>query len=179
MVVQAPIRYDVTIAHISNSWNWYDGDSIIWDVQIMDNRPILYDNGCRINGNVSHHDCTAACLDPQDGWRDTSFTLYNCMVRTLGTELALLMLSIVLLQDYGPLLVHTGYLALDDRAWALGQIIAVTIWLPVLVKFVWDTVEGGDGDHRKRGTASSPWTTSYKISPSGDPEESGVVLPSV
>lgn len=83
----------------------------------------------------------------------------------LGTEIALISLSILLLKAYGRLLVNhgvLGYLVLDHKAWSLGQIIAVTIWVPVLVKFVWDTLKGGgNADAGKGGIASGPHTRSY------------------
>jgi len=83
----------------------------------------------------------------------------------LGTEMALISLSILLLKAYGRLLVNhgvLGYLVLDHKAWSLGQIIAVTIWVPVLVKFVWDTLKGGrNADGGKGGIASGPYNRSY------------------
>lgn len=101
----------------------------------------------------------------------------------LGTEMALISLSILLLKAYGRLLVNhgvLGYLVLDHKAWSLGQIIAVTIWVPVLVKFVWDTLKGGgNADAGKGGIASGPPTRSYTgstVGGGGASPESGIPL---
>lgn len=71
---------------------------------------------------------------------DTGPGLLQGLENTLvfATELALLLLTIILLKDYGRILLPTNYVVIDLETWTLGQVIAVTIWLPVLVEFVWD-----------------------------------------
>lgn len=80
MTAKSPSLYNVTTREFWHGPRWYDWDSIIFDVQVMDSRPILYERGCQIDGNKSRHDCTAACSNPKEVWTNNSYTLYNCMV---------------------------------------------------------------------------------------------------
>ena len=57
----------------------------------------------------------------------------------LLTELACAALNIVLIHDYANILLPTGNgaITLDLTAWSLGQVISVTIWVPVLLEYFW------------------------------------------
>ena len=54
-----------------------------------------------------------------------------------GTEVAFATLNIILITDYAHILLPNSSRALDLKDWSLGQVIAVTIWIPVLLEYIW------------------------------------------
>lgn len=59
----------------------------------------------------------------------------------LASECILVGLNIVLITDFTRLLLPgNDFQALDLKAWSLGQVIAVTIWTPVFVEYIWTAI---------------------------------------
>ncbi|KAF7198623.1 hypothetical protein HII31_00362 [Pseudocercospora fuligena] len=57
-------------------------------------------------------------------------------------ETAFIWLLILLLNDYRELFLPANYIVLNLEAWTLGQVLAVTIWLPLLFEWTWNVVVG-------------------------------------
>lgn len=55
----------------------------------------------------------------------------------LGAEIVFVGLTIVLITDYARILLPNNFQTLDLKAWSLGQVIAVSIWVPVLIEYFW------------------------------------------
>ncbi|EMC97936.1 hypothetical protein BAUCODRAFT_146537 [Baudoinia panamericana UAMH 10762] len=75
---------------------------------------------------------------------DTGNHLLGLMQGTvlLGTECAFVALNIILILDYAHILLPNSFQTLDLKAWTLGQVISVTIWIPVLLEYVWFAMVG-------------------------------------
>lgn len=59
-------------------------------------------------------------------------------VLLLATELAFVGLNAVLISDYAHILASNDYSqTLNLTDWSLGQVISVTIWVPVLLEYIW------------------------------------------
>lgn len=54
-----------------------------------------------------------------------------------ATELCLAALNIILITDYAHILIPNTYEILDKQSWSLGQVISVTIWIPVILEYFW------------------------------------------
>ena len=54
-----------------------------------------------------------------------------------ATEIAFACLNVILITDYAHILLPNSSQALNLKDWSLGQVIAVTIWIPVLLEYVW------------------------------------------
>lgn len=61
----------------------------------------------------------------------------------LATEITLGAFNILLLHEYARIIRPTDYRVSDFEIWSLGQVIAVTVWFPVLVEFIWDCYGNG------------------------------------
>ncbi|KAK4580047.1 hypothetical protein LTR86_000249 [Recurvomyces mirabilis] len=68
-----------------------------------------------------------------------------------ATECAFVALNMVLISDYAHLLTKgNDFRSLDTSSWSLGQIIAVTIWVPVLIEYVWQAYVGVEAGQKFR-----------------------------
>ncbi|KAK5113368.1 hypothetical protein LTR62_003468 [Meristemomyces frigidus] len=60
-----------------------------------------------------------------------------------ATECTFVSLNMVLIADYAHLLTKgNDFQTLDTKSWSLGQIIAVTIWVPILIEYLWRAAVG-------------------------------------
>jgi len=55
----------------------------------------------------------------------------------LGTEFAFVALNVILITDYAHILIPNDFKTLNLKDWSLGQVIAVTIWVPVFLEYVY------------------------------------------
>lgn len=55
----------------------------------------------------------------------------------VATELTFVALNAVLITDYAHLLLPNDFQSLSLKDWSLGQVISVTIWVPVLLEYLW------------------------------------------
>lgn len=71
---------------------------------------------------------------------DTGETLIHIVGKAtaLAAEIVLCGFNIALLHEYARIISPKEYRVSDFQFWTLGQVIAVTVWFPVLVEFLWD-----------------------------------------
>lgn len=71
---------------------------------------------------------------------DTAESLVHTIgkVIVLAAEITLGAFNVVLLHEYARIIRPKEYRVSDFQLWTIGQVIAVTVWFPVLVEFIWD-----------------------------------------
>ncbi|KAF2165541.1 hypothetical protein M409DRAFT_55914 [Zasmidium cellare ATCC 36951] len=60
----------------------------------------------------------------------------------LAAEVALLALTLRMLKDYSNVFDNENFVVLDKKSWSLGQVIAVTAFVPPVVRFIWYCIFG-------------------------------------
>ncbi|KAK4499219.1 hypothetical protein PRZ48_009732 [Zasmidium cellare] len=75
---------------------------------------------------------------------DTAETFVHMTVKVivLAAEITLGAFNVVLLYEYARIIRPKEYRVSEFQVWTLGQVIAVTVWFPVLVEFIWDCYDG-------------------------------------
>ncbi|TKA69406.1 hypothetical protein B0A55_07838 [Friedmanniomyces simplex] len=68
----------------------------------------------------------------------------------LATECAFVSLNVVLITDYAHLLLVNDFQTLDLKNWTLGQVIAVTIWVPVFLEYLYVASGGPEEVYKGR-----------------------------
>ncbi|KAK0948698.1 hypothetical protein LTR91_027035, partial [Friedmanniomyces endolithicus] len=74
--------------------------------------------------------------------------LQSCIV--FATECGFVGLNVVLITDYAHLLLVNDFQTLDLKNWTLGQVIAVTIWVPVFLEYLYVAAGGPEAIYKGR-----------------------------
>ncbi|KAK5693868.1 hypothetical protein LTR17_024954 [Elasticomyces elasticus] len=67
-----------------------------------------------------------------------------------ATEIVFVGLNIVLIKDYSTLLLANDFQTLNLKDWTLGQVISVTIWVPVFLEYIYTAAGGPEETHKGR-----------------------------